>query len=530
MPGRIAIDFGNSKTVISVWDPVRLQGQTHAPSGLSSLKKFGDEEIAIIPSLISYGAGGQKWLGQQVSERNLLHSGRTFQWMKRFISTRSSATRNIDDRYVSNTEAAEDFLCTIIHALLSDLKLSSEEEIALTLPIEAFEHYENWLLATCRKAGLKKIRFVDDASAAAIGYGARLFAGEYCLIFDLGSASLNVCLVKQEKNGEAEPRLKVIGKAGAAFGGSTIDEWLYKEILSLNGFRSHDPEIQQISRLLLTEVEALKERLSSTDKSTVSVLDPTSGSQIGADFSRAKLEALLEKQGAPAIINATIERALADAKENGFDESSLKAVLLIGASSQIPIVQELLKERFGKERVKMERPLDAVARGAAAFANGESLADYLQHDYAIRYKNSSTDLYEYRCLVKRGSPSPSDGAVARVLVKAVFDGQNEFMMQVFELAQSSALNGKSPTLELAFDEAGHVKLNPLDQAELESRNRFWINERSPTLLKADPPATKGEDRFEVSFSLDQNRRLLISSKDLRTGRMVHQDSALVSFH
>ncbi len=527
MPGRIAIDFGTANTVIANWDTVRQQGVVYSLPQYARYVQANEEQVSVIPSLIHYGAGGQRWYGKQVLDRNLAHSGRSFQWMKRYISMRSPATRKIDDRQITNTEAAEDFLATLIAAIQSELNIK-EEELALSLPVESFEHYENWLLQVAARQGLSRIRFIDEPSAAALGYSARLQPDEACLVFDFGAGTLDVSIVKQEHaelvHGSAQ-RCRVLGKAGAEFGGANIDEWLYQEVLAVNGFSENDPEIQQVSRLILCECESLKERLSFQEKASLTVMNPLSGSVISADFSRVQFEKLLEDKDAYAVIDRTLRRALADASERGFRDENIKAVLMVGGCSQIPSVQSTLKRIFGKERVRLDRPLDAIARGAASFISGQSFDDYLQHDYAIRYRNTSSQQFEYRNLVRKGSRYPSDGPLATVKVKAVYHGQEEFMMQIFEMADPGQQSSNS--LELFFDETGSARMNAISPSAFDERRMFWINQKNLTLLKADPPALKGEERFEVSFSVDSNRRLLITARDLKSGRLLHQDFPLV---
>ena len=61
----------------------------------------------------------------------------------------------------------------------------------------------------------------------------------------------------------------------------------------------------------------------------------------------------------------------------------------------------------------------------------------------------------------------------------------------------------------------------------ERRSRFWLNEHSPTFLRADPPARKGEERFQVEFTVDGNKHLLITARDLKTGQLTHQNYPVV---
>ena len=82
-------------------------------------------------------------------------------------------------------------------------------------------------------------------------------------------------------------------------------------------------------------------------------------------------------------------------------------------------------------------------------------------------------------------------------------------------------------LTTVFDPAGAVRVVQVDPDEADRRTLFWMNEGQPTFLVADPPAQPGEARFEVEFSVDGNKRLLITARDLKTGQLTHQNYPVV---
>ncbi len=83
-------------------------------------------------------------------------------------------------------------------------------------------------------------------------------------------------------------------------------------------------------------------------------------------------------------------------------------------------------------------------------------------------------------------------------------------------------------VELTFDAAGAVKLNPVSSEERASQSRFWLNEHRPAFLSPEPPIVPGEARFEVQFDLDAERRLLITARDLKTGQTVLEAQPVVT--
>ncbi|MCH2232483.1 MAG: Hsp70 family protein [Crocinitomicaceae bacterium] len=519
MPGRLAIDFGTSNTVVAVWDEGDGEGKPFHIPDYGYLYQQGAENISVIPSLIHYTSEARRLLGNQVKQGNLEDSNRTFRWMKRYISNRSPRKINLGGRQISYFEAGKDFLSTVLLFAGTEINVENEE-VALTVPVEAFEHYENWLTEVAETAGMPRFRLIDEPSAAALGYGAHIQPGDVYLIFDFGGGTLDVSIVLIEEEAvAASRRCRVLGKAGCKLGGTTIDQWLYAEVLKQNGRNDYDVEILQQSGAILVECEQAKIRLSSRERSEISFLDVNTGTAIGVEFTRGRFEEILDEQEVFTELNQTIRRALNASRERGYSEDNIKAVLMVGGSSQIPSIQRSVRQFFGKDRVMLDRPLDAVARGAAAFVAGVDFYDHIQHDYAIRYFNTEKGDYDYRILVKRGTNYPTQGMLARLKLKATHEQQSQLGLAIFELGEGRRSSNEA--VELVFDPSGAARLTTLTPDLEEERSFFWMNEDNPTFLRADPPAEKGKPRFEVTFSIDGNKRLLITAKDLKTGKKTH---------
>jgi molecular chaperone DnaK (HSP70) len=536
--GRLGIDFGTSNTVLAVWDETQREGiPLHVPDYARVCELEGlppppggapaGRSISVIPSLIHYAADRRRWLGNQVLAQNLYQSERTFRWMKRFIAHRSPAKVRLDGRELTHLQAGRDFLSAVLTFAATELNLR-DEAVAFTLPVEAYEHYENWLAEVAEQAGLPRFRLLDEPSAAALGYGAHVQPGHVYLIFDFGGGTLDVAVVQIEEE-QAAPggrRCRVLGKAGADLGGATIDQWLYEEVLRRNGRSDADEQARQLSRALLVECEGAKERLSTHLRAGVTVLHPHTGAVLAAEFTQEDFEQLLDEKEALTRIDQTVRRALNAAQERGYAEADLQAVLMVGGSSLIPAVQRTLQRMFGRHLVKLDRPLDAVARGAAAFVAGVDFYDHIQHDYAIRYVNPQKGDYDYRVIVQRGTPYPTKEPLARLIVKASYDRQEHLGLALFELGEPRPRGAAQP-VELVFDPSGAARIMQVTPEEEDRRVCFWLNENSPTFLRADPPALKGERRFEVLFAIDGNKRLLITARDLKTDRVTHRDFPVV---
>ncbi|MBV9468157.1 MAG: Hsp70 family protein [Abitibacteriaceae bacterium] len=533
MPGRLAVDFGTSNTVVAVWDETRREGTPLYVPDYGRWYQQDEEQVSVVPSVIHYAADRRRWVGAQVLQHNLYHSERTLRWMKRYIANRSPVKVRFDGRVLSHSDAGRDFLSSVLLFAADELQIG-DEEVAFTVPVEAYEHYENWLANVAETAGMLRFRLIDEPSAAALGYGAHIQPGDVYLIFDFGGGTLDVAVVLIEEETESAPgrRCRVLGKAGTEVGGATIDQWLFQDALRQMGRSDADEDVRPLSNALLVECERAKERLSDHEQADVTVVNPHSGAVLAAEFTRSRFEDLLDEQDVFTRLDHTIRRALNAARERGYQEENVKAVLLVGGSSQIPSVQRAVRRIFGKDRVLLHRPLDAVARGAAAFVAGIDFYDYIQHDYAIRFVDSSKSSYDYRLLVKRGTLYPTPEAVSRLTVKASYAGQTQLGIAIFEVGESrwrndvDGLNGQP--MELVFDSSGAARVMRVTADEEERRTHFWMNEHTPTFLHANPPATQaGEPRFEVEFSVDGNKRLLLTARDVRTRQVTHHNYPVV---
>lgn len=536
MAGRLGIDFGASNTVIAAWDEARQEGvPLHIPDfGQSAAMVDSTEGIAqpglsvmsVIPSMIHYAADGKRWIGAQVIEKGLSCSKGTFSLMKRYIANRSPVSRLIGKRQISYYDAGKDFLSSVLLFSLREPELE-KEEVALTVPVEAFEHYSDWLSGVTESAGFSRFRLIDEPSAAALGYGVHVQPGSVYLVFDFGGGTLDVSivLIEEKDSSDAGRRCRVLGKAGRELGGSSIDGWLMQEVLKRHNRRDTDEAIRPITRKLLDDCRSAKERLSSHEREEVAFEDPENGRLLSAEFTRASFEDLLDQHEMFSQIDGTVRRALNAAHERGYSEDNISAVLMVGGGSLIPSVQKTLERIFGRDLVRLDHPMDAVSRGAAAFVAGVDFYDHIQHDYAIRWVNPQKGDYDYRIIVNRGTPYPSREAVARMTVKASYPGQIELGIAIYEI--SHRMNRCGGSMELVFDPSGAARLVQLSADEGDRRQHFWINEQSPTFLTANPPAQQGDPRFAVEFGIDANKRLLITARDLKTGTVLFREMPLV---
>jgi molecular chaperone DnaK (HSP70) len=198
------------------------------------------------------------------------------------------------------------------------------------------------------------------------------------------------------------------------------------------------------------------------------------------------------------------------------------SILMTGRGCALPAVKDLIKKRYANVPVLSDHPFDAVARGAVLYLPHAYQPDRITHDYALRYWDPKSREHRYRFLVHNGARYPSAGQVARITISAAYDGQTRLGIPLYEIR--TRLDERTPALELVSDATGGIRLaGPPEDTGAENRP-VLANGRTPTLLPADPPALKGEPRFELTFTLDREKKLLVTARDLVTGTLVKKDA------
>jgi molecular chaperone DnaK len=531
MTRTLAIDFGANNTVVASYDGVSgeaklLQLQDWSrPVYSDSLTTQGPMEW-VIPSLIHYSQAGECMYGDQVRASNLMDSPATMRWMRHYIQMGSPVRVPIGDSGIDYQTAGIDFLVPIIRRAMKEYCLKGND-VAFTIPLEASEKYEEWIGIVAAHAGIARYRLIDEASAAAYGYRVPIGKDTVVMVFDFGGSDMEVSIVVPEIGATGVHQVcRILGRAKDDLGGDTIDHWLCQEIMGRMGIRMEDLSRERLREPLREACEQAKEHLSSKNDTPILVKGISTSRTFETLFSRKEFEALLNTHGLQTRIHKTIERALHAAAQKGISEDQIGYVLMVGGSSSIPAVQETIKGRFGRDRVYCSHPCSAVALGAALFMGGQEAADYINHDYGVRFWNSQTGEYEYRIIVRRGTCFPSSRKTAQFFIKGTYDGQTHMGISVFEMGTGSQSN---QLRELIHEPGGGYRLleTGSENGDQEKKANLWMNERNPALLIANPPAKKGEIRFEVWFDIDGNKRLLLSSRDVRTGRMVAERNPIV---
>ncbi|MFT0788251.1 Hsp70 family protein [Synechococcus sp. H55.10] len=497
----LAIDFGTSNTVVAVWDP----GQ-EAPR-LLSLPGLSRPSYAAIPSLVYVKGKGQLLVGETVraGRWGAVDPQRLFQGFKRdLVAEFVPPPRVLDGERYDAERVAQAFLQAVMEAIQQEYP--QPQQVVFTAPVGSFERYLNWL----RRVAGDPVQIVDEATAAALGYAVGQ-PGSIVLVVDFGGGTLDLSLVRTLPPQPGNPVLKaeVIAKADAYVGGLDIDIWIAEYLLGQLGLSR-----QQLGALswitLLEQAEQLKIALSAQPKAVGSWFDDEALTAYELQLDRQVLEEILETHQLLDQIRQCLDDVLLTAQARGVGKGQIEQVLLVGGSSQLPAVQELLRSYFGKKKVRCERPFDAVALGALQVGRQVKLEDRLHHSYAIRLWDPLQKSYIYYPLFERGSPYPCRRSEPLIL-QVANDGQTEIRLDVGEVAQVAQA-------EVVYDELGRMSSRQLTR---QTDFRSLAPGAEPACLaRLQPPGRAGEDRLKVEFAVDASRRLLATIFDLQTQQLL----------
>lgn len=530
---RLGIDFGTANTVVSRWDDLTNSSQVLRIPDIDQPRTGGDTQFQyVIPSVTAFPKtfAGPVLYGGQVTEEILeQESHHVFRYTKSVaMDLVADIQVPVFEGSVRPKEAAARFLKTVVsnaQLIVNDPNL----ELVLTAPIESFDRYRDWLYEQVVDPAITSVRIVDEATAAAAGYSYSLSADERILIFDFGAGTLDVTVatVDFEAVGTNRSGVRVISKRGANLGGKHIDAILFKWSLGELGLSVGDPGmVNSISSRLLNSCEKAKVTLSRDPTAVIEVGIPGEKVVRRVEITREKFNDLLRSNEIFRKTNQTLIDALLEASNKGVSQDSIGAVFLVGGTSLIPGIAEIIRNAFPDEKIHLDSPLEAVAKGAASIAGGYQASDHIQHDYAIRHVDPETGTYQYLAIVESGTHFPTLKPIASKMVQASHDGQIQLGIQIYELGSKSASDLAS-SYELQFEANGAIRLQNVTAQTRAERRLIHLNEKSPTFLEANPPANAQQNRFRVDFEIDMLRRLTITAYDLLTKKYVLSQEPVV---
>lgn len=517
---RLGIDVGVSAIVIAACMP---GGECHSLAfpGLSRNVPAlqARSPVHIVPALIRYRDGGVEGRGDEVLTRGAADSSGTARWLRQYLCDNSPVQVPAGNgRMVLYQEAAADLLAPL---LSESLRQYPDATLVISLPEGAPSAYAELLQRIARSAGARSCSTIREYEAVLAGYGYSPADGEPVLVISFTETGLDIVGLARADHpsaGDDGGGLRVLARATSEVNCRAIDTWIVQDLLARFRLLESDPRALRLMPQLRYEASLLRERLPVAGDQVIRMTDTLSGRTFEAAFRAADLDRILFDREVIPCVEECIGRVLSTLRTQGGSARRPAAVLLTGTGCAIPPVQEAVRSRCGGAAVYAGHLLDAVARGAAGYMTPSRSADRIACSYALRYWDPAAQEHHYRFLVHSGTRYPSAGQVARVVISAVYDGQTHLGIPLYEIGGTAG--DAAPRIELVSDTGGGVRLaGPTQDAD--GRGQLvHANERSPTLLVATPPARKGEPRFECTFTIDPERNLCLSARDILTGTLV----------
>jgi molecular chaperone DnaK (HSP70) len=528
-----AIDFGTSNTVVTRWNGVTGQAETLAVPGLS-LKQPPNPPV--IPSLlyVENAAQGQVIIGQPVREQglDLATNARFFRNFKRGIGAQVQGfLPQLDGQQLSFEQIGQWFLGRLIEQLQTTEPAISES-LTFTVPVDSFETYRLWLAQVAQTCKIDQVRMLDEPTAAALGYG--LADREILLVIDFGGGTLDLSLVRLDarqqdgpssplgfllkwgdtsfaKTSGQKPKLaQVLAKAGMNLGGADLDHWIVEHFVQTQGL--------VVSPLGTRLAERLKIQLSLHSQAQEVYFDDATFESYDLTLERTEFEQILQQHQFFAKLDDIMQRVLQQAQRQGITPQDIAAVLLVGGTCQIPAVQAWVQQYFDPDKIRCDKPFEAIAQGALQISQAIEIKDFLYHGYGIRYWDRRLNRHNWHPIVRPGQPYPMPKPM-ELLLGASVDNQPSIELIVGELG------AEIPQTEVFFDGDRLVTRNVSGTAAPVQP----LNDRegARTLAVLDPLGTPGSDRIKLQFTVDAQRFLCVTVEDLLTRRILLEEQPVV---
>lgn len=513
----IAIDFGTSNTVVCTLDPATQTPKTLRFNSISRGFETPSGQVFVVPTLVYVQKENNLVFGEKVRSQRLGYSQpeRFFQAFKRDLAADFQPPPRQIDGYNYTAELVSEAFIKEIWQQLSKENLQPNQVI-FTVPVGAFERYLDWFRDVAEKLTIPDIKIVDESTAAALGYAVQR-PGAVVLVVDFGGGTLDLSLVRTvaARGSKTVLKAEVIAKSDAYVGGVDIDVWIVENYLRQIG--SSKPEVKEIGWQNLLEVaERMKIQLSNAPEAKDSWFDDENFIAHELKLTRDELEEILESHQLLEQLREALDEVVAVGYGKGIGKSDIEQVALVGGSCLIPAVQQLIISYFGRSKVKLGKPFEAIAHGALTLPQLVEVEDYLRHGYAIRLWEPQLKTYSYFPLFEKGNKYPCRRDESLILQVAL-EGQREIRLDIGEIADTSQA-------EVTFDAQGRMTSSQLQhQSEFRS---LESHHQEVCVAHLDPPGQIGIDRVEVIFEVNQGRILLATVKDLLTGKLLVEKGAI----
>ena len=465
----IGIDLGTTNSCVSVMEGGEA---TVIPNA---------EGHRTTPSVVAFSKTGERMVGQVAKRQAVTNPDRTISSIKREMG--SDYKVEIDGKKYTPQEIS----AMILQKLKADAEAYLGEpvtEAVITVPAYFTDAQRQATKDAGKIAGLDVKRIINEPTAAALAYGLDKETDQKIMVYDLGGGTFDVSVLEI-----GDGVIEVLATAGNnRLGGDDFDQcitnYLVQEFKKSEGI---DLSGDRVAMQRLKEAaEKAKIELSGVTSTNINLpyitADATGPKHLDVTLTRAKFNELtahlVEKTAGP------VRQAMSDA---GISASDLTKVLLVGGSSRVPAVQEMVKKLTGKEGFKGINPDECVADGAAIQGGvlGGAVAGVVLLDVTPLSLGIETLGGVFTKLIERNTTIPTKKS------------------QVFSTAADNQTSVEVNVLQGEREMAAYNK----------SLGRFQLD--------GIAPARRGVPQIEVTFDIDANGIVNVSAKDLGTGKEQH---------
>lgn len=484
----IGIDLGTTNSVVAVMEGGEPVVITNSEGGRTT------------PSVVAFTKDGNRLVGQVAKRQAVTNPENTLYSIKRFMGRRFDEVQDEIKQVPYKVERASNgdvridadgkqFSPPEIAAMiLQKLKQSAEDYLGskvdkavITVPAYFNDAQRQATKDAGKIAGLEVLRIVNEPTAAALAYGLDKKKDETIAVFDFGGGTFDISVLEV---GEGVVEVKSTN-GDTHLGGDDVDEvlvgWIIDEFKKDQGIDLHNDKMAL--QRLKEAAEKAKVELSSAMETEINLpfitADASGPKHLVMKLTRAKFEALVE----PVLkrLMPPVEQAIKDA---GLEPKDIQEIVLVGGSTRIPKVQEMVKAFFGKEPNKSVNPDEVVALGAAVQAGvlGGEKTDILLLDVTPLTLGIETLGGVMTQMISRNTTIPTRKSE---IFSTASDNQTSVEVHV--------LQGERPMA-----------------ADNKTLGKFH--------LVGIPPAPRGVPQVEVTFDIDANGIVNVSAKDVGTGR------------
>jgi len=486
----VGIDLGTTNSCIAVMEGGKPTVIANAEGGRTT------------PSVVAYGKSGDRLVGQIAKRQAVMNPENTFYSTKRFIGRKYNEITNeakevaysvvqgnsgnvkIDSPQQGKQFAPEEISAQVLRKLADDASKYLGETVTqavVTVPAYFNDSQRQATKDAGKIAGLDIVRIINEPTAAALAYGLDKKSNETILVFDLGGGTFDVSILEV-----GDGVFEVLSTSGDThLGGDDFDkkivDWMAEEFKKLEGMDLRKDK--QALQRLTEAAEKAKIELSSVTQTEINLPFITATAEgpkhLDLTLTRAQFEAMVSDL--LDCCRKPVEQAMKDAK---LSASDIQEVVLVGGSTRIPAVQELVRKIIGKDPCQGVNPDEVVAVGAAIQAGvlAGDVKDILLLDVTPLSLGVETLGGVMTRLIDRNTTVPVKKSE---VFSTAADGQTNVEIHVLQGEREMAGDNKS---------LGTFRLDGI------------------------PAAPRGVPQIEVTFDIDANGILSVSAQDKASGR------------